>query len=528
VSVEYRLLGPLEVLVDGRPVLLGGPRQRAVLVCLLAQPNTVVPATRLIDELWEDDPPASAPNVLQGYVSQLRKALGKEAIETRGGGYLVRVDAQALDLLRFERLAHHGSLALADDRPDAAARALREALALWQGPALADIADEPAVMPIAARLGELHLLALERRIEADLGCGRHAEVAAEAGELARAHPLRERPRWLHMLALYRRGRQAEALDSYRAARAVLVEELGIEPGSALQELERAILRQDPSLEPTALGSRSSEPAPLRSIVVATLVAAGASQVVELAAPLAAGSALELLVLGTVSHASELAAVSASLRELRSALLERGVAVRTAAFTSLLPGADLARVATEQDSSLVLVDAPDQLLEDGRLVALLAQTPCDVGVVVGSLPGPGDVFVPFGGGEHDWAAVELGAWLARSNRAQLWLGGATTGVAGRDASRLLASASLAVQRGLGVAAEPLLVKPNPSAIVAAAAGAAVVCVGLPDRWRHEGLGLTRTALAARAEGLTILVRRGVRPGGLAPKGADTRYTWTIAG
>jgi hypothetical protein len=194
----------------------------------------------------------------------------------------------------------------------------------------------------------------------------------------------------------------------------------------------------------------------------------------------------------------------------------------------MPGADLARVTTEQDADLVLVDAPDQLLEDGRVLALLAQAPCDVGVVVGSLRGPGDVFVPFAGGEHDWAAVELGAWLARSNGTQLWLAGATTGVAGRDASRLLASASLAVQRVLGVAAEPLLVDPEPTAVVTAAAQAAIVCVGLPDRWRHEGLGLTRTALAARAEGPTILVRRGVRPGGLAPQGADTRYTWTIAG
>jgi DNA-binding SARP family transcriptional activator len=529
VSVEYRLLGPLEVVVDGRPVTLAGPRQRAVLVCLLAQSNTVVPATRLIDELWGDDPPVTAANVLQSYVSQLRKALGKGAIETRGGGYAARVDSQALDLLRFERSAHQGSQALADDRAREAAEALREALALWRGPPLADLADEPAVTPIARRLEELHVLALERRIEADLACGHHAEIVAEAGELVRAHPLRERPRWLHMLALYRSGRQAEALDSYRTARTMLVEELGIEPGAALQELERAILRQDPSLEvPTDGSTRPSEEPPARSIVVTTLTEDTPTGLIELAAPLAIRPPRELLVLQTVSDASDLPHVSTALRALRAELIERGLETRSAAFTSLMPGADLARVATDQDADLLLVDAPDQLLEDGRLLALLAQAPCDVGIVVGPLAGAGDVFVPFAGGEHDWAAVELGAWLARSQDSQLWLAGATTGVAGRDASRLLASASLAVQRVLGVAAEPVLVEPEPSAVVAAAAGAAVVCAGLPDRWQREGLGPTRTALAARAEGPTLLVRRGVRPGGLAPQGADTRYTWTIAG
>jgi DNA-binding SARP family transcriptional activator len=529
VSVEYRLLGPLEVLVDGRHVTLAGPRQRAVLICLLARANTVVPATRLIDELWGEEPPATAVNILQSYVSQLRKAIGKGAIETHGGGYCVRVGTTSLDLLRFERTAHEGSVALAEDRPEDAAAALRAGLALWRGPPLADLADEPAVTPIAARLEELHLLALERRIEADLACGRHAEAVAEAAELVRIHPLRERPRWLHMLALYRSGRQAEALDSYRAARSVLVEQLGIEPGPALRELEAAILRQDPSLEALPAGGRGQPgQAAARSIVVTTLVGSPPHGLIELAAPLAIRPPRELLVLQAVSDATELAGASTALRALRAELGERGLGARTAAFTSLMPGADLARVATDQDADLLLVDAPDQLLEDGRILALLAQAPCDVGVVIGSLGGPGDVFVPFAGGEHDWAAVELAAWLARSHDSQLWLGGAATGAAGRDASRLLASASLAVQRVLGVAAEPVLVEPAPAAVVAAAAEAAVVCVGLPDRWRHEGLGPTRTALATRAEGATVLVRRGVRPGGLAPRGAETRYTWTIAG
>jgi DNA-binding SARP family transcriptional activator len=527
VRVEYRVLGPLEVLVDGRPVTLAGPLQRAVLVCLLAQPNTVLPASRLIDELWQDDPPATAANVLQSYVSQLRKALGKDAIETRGGGYAVRVEPTGLDLLRFERAAHHGSVALDEGRFDEAGRALREALGLWRGPALADLADEPAVAPIAGRLGELRLLALERRLEADVACGRHAEVVAEAAELARSHPLRERPRWLHMLALYRSGRQAEALESFRQARSALVEELGIEPGSALQELERAILRHDPTLEPGPVAQPLPSRTAPRSIVATALAEPGLAGVVRLAAALAVGPPREVLVIRTVSAADELASVSASLESLRSQLQDDGIEARSAAFTSLLPGADLARVASEQDADLVLVDAPDQLLEDGRLLALLAQAPCDVGVLVGDPARTADVFVPFAGGDHDWGAVELAAWLARAHGGRLLLAGALTGLAGRDASRLLASVSLSVQRALGVSAEPVLVEPEPKALVASADGA-LVCVGLPERWHREGLGPTRTALATRADGPTILVRRGLRPGGLAPRGADTRYTWTIAG
>jgi hypothetical protein len=176
-----------------------------------------------------------------------------------------------------------------------------------------------------------------------------------------------------------------------------------------------------------------------------------------------------------------------------------------------------------------VDAPDGLLEDARVLALLDQAPCDVAVAAGGrrAPARGPVFVPFGGASHDWAAIELGAWLARNTGAPLQLAGVAGSTDGRDASRLLASASLAVQHALGVPAEPLLVAPEADALVAAAAQARVVVVGLTERWRREGLGRTRTALAARATSPTLLVRRGVRPGGLAPHGSDTRFTWTLA-
>jgi DNA-binding SARP family transcriptional activator len=248
VSTEFRVLGSLEALADGTPVKLGGSRPRAVLAVLLLHSGQVVSTSLLIDEVWAKDPPDTAANVLQRCVSQLRKELGRDTIETREPGYLLRVDHDSLDLQRFERLASDGTELLERGRAEDAAVLLGESLALWRGPALADVADEGMLRRAAARLDELRLVALERRIEADLVCGRHTELVGELEELAAEYPLRERPRALQMLALYRCGRQADALAAYRTARGTLVEELGIEPGSELQELERAILQHDPSLE----------------------------------------------------------------------------------------------------------------------------------------------------------------------------------------------------------------------------------------------------------------------------------------
>ena len=521
--VEYRVLGPLEADVDGRAVRLGAPKQRATLALLLCRPNTLVPASRVVDGLWGDDPPGSAANLVQGYVSGLRKALGKEAIETRGAGYVLAVQPGALDLQRFEELAHQGSRALEDGDPAVASATLAAGLALWRGRALADLAEEPLLDPVAGRLEELRVLALERRIEADLALGRHADVVGELEELVFEHPLRERPRGLLMTALYRSGRQADALDAYRAARTVLVDELGLEPSASLTELHAAILRQAPELR------AFEEPAskPLRCVLVAALTPNAAAPLAALAAPLAAEPSRELLLLTTVPTPGELSAASTVVNDVRATLVDDGIEARAAVFTSVAPGADMARLAREHDVDLLLVDAPDGLLEDARLLALLDQSPCDVGVVVGGVPGPGAVVVPFAGAEHDWAAVELGAWLARSHGATLRLAGATS-PDGRDASRLLAHASIAVQRALGVPAEPVLVDPDPEALVEAAGDARVVVVGLTDRWRRDGLGRTRTALATQASAPTVLVRRGVRPGGLAPRGTETRFTWTIAG
>jgi DNA-binding SARP family transcriptional activator len=527
-QVVYRLLGPLEADVDGREARLGGPKQRATLVLLLCQPSTLVPASRLVDGLWGEDPPATAANLVQGYVSGLRKALGREAIETRGAGYVVHVARNALDLQQFEQLAHEGSTALERDDPAGAASSLSGALALWRGPALADLTDETALGPVIARLEELRVLALERRVEAELALGRHVDVVAELEGLVAEHPLRERPRGLLMTALYRSGRQAEALEAYRAARAMLVGELGIEPSSWLSELHAAILRQDAGLAHPA-PERGTVVRPSRSLLVTALALERLEPLAALAAQLAREPPRELLLMTTVATSDELGDASSLANDLRARLMADGVEARAAVFTSIAPGVDMARLAREHDVDLLLVDAPDGLLEDARVLALLDQAPCDVGIVVGEEPpGAGPVLVPFAGAEHDWAAVELGAWLARGRGSSLQLAGATAGVDGRDASRLLANASIAVQRALGVAAKPVLVEPDPEALVAVAAGAGTIVVGLTDRWRREGLGRARTALATQTATPAVLVRRGVRPGGLAPRGTETRFTWTIAG
>jgi DNA-binding SARP family transcriptional activator/tetratricopeptide (TPR) repeat protein len=244
--LEFRVLGPLEVLERGRRLPLPGAKQRALLAVLCLHANEVVSSDRLIDALWADDPPQSPQAALQYHVSQLRKLLGPERIETRPPGYVLRLSGEELDLARFERLHEEARFA--------------EALALWRGPALADFEYTEFARGEIARLEELRLAALEERIEADLEHGRHAEVVGELEALVHAQPLRERPRARLMLALYRCGRQAEALALYKDTRELLVGELGIEPGEELQQLERQILNQDPSLLPVEEEPEPAAPA----------------------------------------------------------------------------------------------------------------------------------------------------------------------------------------------------------------------------------------------------------------------------
>src|ERR671936_1474261 len=246
--MEFRILGPLEVLEDGHQVPLGGSKQRALLASLLLHANEVVSRDRLIDELWGASPPDTAPTALQVYVSQLRKALGRHLILTKPPGYLVRVSDDELDLQRFERLVARARA----EEPAQAARLLREGLALWRGAPLAELGDSFAPAE-RARLEEQRLAALEQWIEAELALGRHAERVPELEGLVREHALRERVRGQLMLALYRCGRQADALAVYGQGRRLLQEELGLEPGEDLRRLERAILNHDPSLDPPLVG-----------------------------------------------------------------------------------------------------------------------------------------------------------------------------------------------------------------------------------------------------------------------------------
>ena len=247
----FRLLGSLEVTVGDRPIRIGTGRQRDVLIMLLLHRNAVVSSERLIDSLWGEHPPATAVKVLQNSVGQLRRALDdREArrLQTRGHGYLLRVEDAELDVVRFERLVREGGRALASDRPADAAALLREALGLWRGPPLADVAYETFAQAEITRLEEQHAIAIERRIDADLALGAHSDLVAELDGLIDQHPLREHLRGQRMLALYRCGRQAEALETYREGRRLLVDEVGVEPGTELRGLHDAILRQDPALE----------------------------------------------------------------------------------------------------------------------------------------------------------------------------------------------------------------------------------------------------------------------------------------
>jgi class 3 adenylate cyclase len=245
--MEYRVLGSLEVLDgSGQRVPLGGTRQQTVLGSLLLRAGETVPLERLVDELWEQ-PPETAAKTVQVYVSRLRRLLTPGAIESRSGGYALRLDGDRLDLTQFERLAEEGRTALSAAEWERAASLLGEALGLWRGPALVGLTAE-ALRREAGRLEEARLEALEDRVEADLARGRHREVVPELRALVAEHPFRERPCAQLMRGLYAAGRQAEALEVYREARTRLDEELGLEPGAELRELERRMLSHDPELE----------------------------------------------------------------------------------------------------------------------------------------------------------------------------------------------------------------------------------------------------------------------------------------
>ena len=248
--MEYRILGPLEVLLEGRQIALGAAQPRAVLAVLLLHANEVVSVDRLVDELWGESPPPTATKTVQLYVSQLRKAFGPNAdvIETRAPGYVIHAEPEQIDVGRFERLAAEArERAMAGDA-EAAAGLFRQSLALWRGRVLAGLTFESLARIEVEQLEDKRVAARMDEIDCALVLGEAEQVVGELETLVAQHPLLERARGQLMLALYRSGRQAEALAAYRQTRGVLVDELGIEPGRSLRELERAILRQDPSLD----------------------------------------------------------------------------------------------------------------------------------------------------------------------------------------------------------------------------------------------------------------------------------------
>jgi DNA-binding SARP family transcriptional activator len=265
--MEFRILGPVEAVAAGGAIRLGG-RQRALLALLallLLHANQRLSSERLLDELWGERPPATAAKALQVHISRLRRALAQAVpngsdglVLTRGQGYELRLDPEQLDAHRFERLVAEGRSELAANRPQRAWSRLEEALALWRGEPLGDLAYESFAQREIARLEELRMAARELLLEARLALGCHAELVGELERLVAEHPYRERLRALLMLALYRSERQADALQAYQDARRTLVEQLGIEPGERLRGLERAILDQDPGLQ---LAARATPTAP---------------------------------------------------------------------------------------------------------------------------------------------------------------------------------------------------------------------------------------------------------------------------
>ena len=446
----------------------------------------------------------------------------KQVIETRSPGYMIHVLTEQLDLNRFERQAENATQLLARGEAQRAAELLRDALALWRGAPLADLAYESFAQSAIERLDEIRLAALEQRIEADLALGRHRELVAELEQLTSEQPTRERFRAQLMFALYRSGRQPEALDVYRNTRETLMREFGIEPTPRLRELERAILTQDPALD---LGGAVEAD---RAVLVLSADEVELDELLAIAEPLASTEPRELIVARLLADESSLATTAASLTA-RCASLSANA--RSAVFTIDGLARDTVRLARTYDVELVLLglsQVEDALPND--LAEILDTSPADVALLAGHVDvARGDgVFVPFGGSEHDWAALELGAWLALSTKAPLRLVGTSADPRRdrRDASRLLADASLSVQRLVGVGAEPLLAEPTEDGLIAVVEPATLVVVGISPRWRSEGIGAVRRALVKHAAPPTLLVHRGPRPGGIAPRGSRTRFTWSI--
>ena len=378
-ATEFRVLGPLQAVTGGQPVPLGGPKQRALLAELLLHGGGVVPRAQLVDAIWGDEPPSSAGASLQVYVHGLRRAVGVDRIETHGDGYRVRLEPQELDLTRFERLLAGAERAFADRRVADAADDLATALDLWQGAPLADLADQPVARSAAPRLEELRLRAVELRNAARLELGEHDALVPELEALVASEPYRERLREQQILALYRAGRQKDALEAYRDARRAFIDALGVEPGASLQELERAILRQDPSLDapaPPVAVARPRLPVPATPLVgrrlevaaVEALLRRDGTRLVTLPGPGGAGKTR--LALAVAEALAPELRDGAGFVDLSAATSDD--LVLPAVATAL--GADDAVAAIADRTLLVVLDNLEQLGGAAPVAALLAAGP----------------------------------------------------------------------------------------------------------------------------------------------------------
>lgn len=519
--LEFRILGPLEVVDGGTPVKLGGPKQRATLAILLLHANRVVPIERLAEDLYAGAPPVTAVTQVHRQISGLRRTLGPGGpIETRPPGYLLRVDPDGVDLERFERLTAEGLEALRDGRHAVASERLRGALALWRGRPLGDVGDLPFTHAAAARLEEMQLAAVEHRIEADLAMEDPSQLTAELLDLASRHPFREHLHALRMLALHRAGRQAEALEVYEQVRRRLADELGLEPGAELQELQRSILRRDPALERER--QRGAFTGRMRTVLVAWQDESELRPLVELGRLVTGFPGRELVLLGLSSDEEQ----QGRARPLAE---QGGGAARNASVVTTRPGADIARIAHAYDAELVLLaaavaDGLPQTVDD-----VLCECAADVAVWTGSGASASvdiGLVVPFAGSVHDWAALELAAWLASSTSAPLELVGVSASGRGDAAARVVTDAALAVTRFVGVDARARVVEPTERAVLDAVQSGGVVVAGISARWPSAGIGAVQRLLVIEAAPPTLLVRAGPRPGGLAPDEQRTRFSWSL--
>jgi YVTN family beta-propeller protein len=396
--IDYRLLGPFEVAVDGHDVDVGGLKQRALLAILLLHANEPVHRDVLIDQLWGEHPPAGPDHALAVYIWRLRKTLeaaaGHPCVLTRPGGYLLKTAPEQVDLFRFERLVHDGQQSLAAGNAGDAAAQLREALALLHGGPLADFRDEPFARAAITRLDGLRAQAAGDRIEADLAIGQHARIVGELEAVIASQPLSERPYQQLMVALYRCGRQADALAVYQRARRTLIEELGVEPGQPLQRLQRAILRQDPSLELPRPQASAQAPA-RRSATARTWLAGPGAKRRLLAVGGALTVVLALLVAGATHSRAQLTAGPDTVGAIEGA---------DANLTAVVTGAGRPNGIAYGAGAVWITDSADDLL---LRVNSAAQ-------IIDRIPvGGGPAGVTVGGGEV-WVANELDGTVSEVN------------------------------------------------------------------------------------------------------------------